>query len=115
MAISFISGYPIAVSTGIQHKFPEIQSISAAGEIREIVLGTIVLSKLQVKIEQLTEVEKNALVDWLMANRAVEIDLPVSNGHYIGKLDKSGTVRESITSRSSHLWDVEFEFYGVRQ
>lgn len=115
MALPFISGYPVATATKSDHTFPEKQSVSESGFVREIALSNTLLSKLDVTITLLSESEKDTLVTWLMDNRKEEIDLPISAGNYIGRLNKRESVRERIVSGTSHLWEVSFSFYGVRQ
>lgn len=115
MAISFLAGYPVAIATKASHQFPEKQSISESGYVREIALGTVVLSHVSLVFTLLTEAEKNALVDWLYANRSQEINIPVSTGSYTGRIDKSRSIEEGMAGGSSFLWEVSFDFYGVRQ
>lgn len=115
MAIAFISGYTLSPDTKISRVKNRLDKVSASGILRSVDLGAQTLSSVSAVIKLLEEADKETLVDWLDANDEVDVDLTVGTTVYRGRIDTSVGVDESISSETSHLWDVKFGFLGIKQ
>lgn len=115
MATAFIAGYTLSNNTSVRRMSNVVSRMSDSGVLRFANLGAQSYYMIGATITQLTEAQKETLVDWLVTNEITEIALPVVGETYNGYIDPQAGVSAFISSGSNHLWDVSFGFYGVKQ
>jgi len=115
VAISFIAGYTPTQKTVISRTPNLYSSISESGKLRYVDLGAQTYYNITAVFEQMSEADKETLMDWLVTNETAEIDLTVGTETYRGYIDPRYPCQQGPTPNSSHLWDLRFQFAGIKQ
>lgn len=113
MAISFISGYVPARGTTFKRVSNVDYSLSEAGNIKLIDLGTYSYWQIKAVFSGLTESEADTLTDWLETNNTAEIALTIGTNIYTGYI-KPSAIPQTSWGGSTNLWSVSFDFVGVK-